>query len=144
MSEETSEVPTPLPLEQRIAAAVVHDSIVKVEEEDKLDKGHCSVELLLNNQLPEHTPHDFSPSNDLEEFLSNNPGATSLTLTLPFSFKLIQLGKGIGANIVRLEREYDCEVNVSMRSQDNYVQAELISNKLQRSLYMKMIPHPDS
>lgn len=142
MTEQATENQEVLPIEQRIAALVAHDSIVKMVEEDKLDAGHCTVELKLYNALPEYTPHDFSATNDLEEYLFANEKATNFALTLPFSFKTQEMIRGISANVLRFERSYDCEISTTMES--GSIQVELISHKLRRSLYVKMTAHPNS
>lgn len=142
MSEEVA-APVVLPIEQRIAAVVVHDSIAKMQDEDQLDEGHCTVELKLHAELPEYTPQDFSPANDVEQFMLENKVATELKLTLPFSFVPPLMIKGLGANINTLERLFDAEVHAYFKSETHSIQVELISHKLQRSLYVTMQSHPN-
>lgn len=140
MSEE-AETPV-LPIEQRIANVVVRDSIAKMVNEDNLDEGSCSVELLLHNYLPEYTPEDFSPTNDVEQFMADNKVTTSLKLTLPFSFKIPFMIKGLSANIRTIEHLYDVEVGSYLKAEERIIQVELHNHKLRRSLYIKMTSHP--
>lgn len=142
MSEEAVVTPV-LPIEQRIADVVVHASIAKMQDEDQLDAGHCTVEFKLYNFMPEYTPKDFTPTNDVEDFMATHEAATNLTLTLPFSFKLQPMIKGIAANIRNLENSFDCEVTAYHKAEDGSLQVELINRKLRRSLYVKMYSHPN-
>lgn len=143
MTEET-EVPE-LPIEQRIAKLVAQDSIEKILDEDKLEKGACTVELSVTNELPEFTPSDFMPHNDLEEYLFQNKTAGSMSLTLPFSFKLNDMVAGLRINVTTLERKYNCEQQVTLDPIGKQtLQIELQSHTLQRSLYIKLTPQPGS
>lgn len=133
-----------LPIEQRISTFVVRDSIVKIVEEDKFTLGHTTVELKAYAEIPEYTPEDFQPSNDLETFLYTNKVAATLSVTMPFSFALRDMVRGLAFNVRNFERRYDCEISTSMRTPDGYIEIEFISHKLKRSLYVKMTPHLNS
>lgn len=133
------------PVENRIADKVVLQSIVKVVEEDKLDEGNCSVVFELHNYIPEQTPEDFSPSNDLEELMHLNKASILSSLSMPFSFKEQQLITGLAANFPHLENLYDVEISTYKAFKDGtpYTLIELISRKLSRSLYIKVISYPN-
>lgn len=130
-----------LPLHQRIAKLVAQDSLEKILEESNLDVGYCTVELIVHTELPEYTPRNFTPNNDLEDYLHSHKGAGSESITMPFSFKLIDMIRGLQRNVVTLENTYNCGLLTQMDPTGKaHLLLEFISKSLRRSLYVKLTP----
>lgn len=127
-----------LPIERRIAAFVLHDPLVKILKGKTLDEGHSDVVISVFNELPEHTPKDFTPSNDLETYLFANKKASDIKVTLPFAFKAADLVKAIASSMVTYEKEWYCEVQTTMKHATSDIQIEFTSKNLKRSLFVVM------
>lgn len=145
MTEENDTEVLELALSDRIAQFVAKDSLARVLQEDKQDQGHCTVELIVHTELPEYTPLNFEPTNDLEDYLLHHKLAGSEAKTLPFSFQLIDMIRGLRKSVLTLEKQYNCELSTTMDPTGKaHLLLELTSKTLRRSLYIKLTPHPES
>ncbi len=136
MTEEVSDSP-----HLRIAKRLYQDLLLSAYKEDALPKGSGHIVIALNSELPEHTPRDFVPSNDLEEFLFANKQGTQLSVTAQLGATRFQFYNSLGKNTVSIEDDYDCEMVVVTGKQKSPTDAfalrlELTSKKLQRSVYI--------